>query len=146
MSERPRRLSRRARRARAWLLVSVLALLGVLLLAVFPARAWVTQRQERQKVAVALREMAAQNRSLEDQAGLLQRDAEIERLARKDYNLVRPGEEAFAILPPSTPGSAPAPAAPAAPVTGTLRAAAEPESEADPPWWQRALTRLTDVF
>ena len=136
MSERPGRPARRARRGRAWLLVSVLALLGVLLLAGFPARAWVAQRQEREKVAAAVQEMAAQNRRLEDRARLLQTDAEIERLARRDYSLVRPGEEAFAILP-----SAPAAAAP---VQAPRAAAAE--AEPDPPWWRRALTRLTDVF
>ena len=126
----------RSRRARAWLLVSVLALLGVLLLAGFPARAWVAQRDEREKVAAEVGEMAAQNRRLEDRARLLQTDAEIERLARRDYNLVRPGEEAFAILPSASGGPAPV-GAPAAVAT---------EAEPDPPWWRRALTRLTDVF
>ena len=116
--------------------MSVLALLGVLLLAGFPARAWVAQRNERQQVAAEVAEMADQNRRLEDRARLLQTDGEIERLARKDYNLVLPGEEAFAILPSASP--APAPVA-TRPVTA---AGAEP----DPPWWQRALTRLTDVF
>ena len=120
------------RRHRAWLLVSVISLLGVLLLAGFPARAWIAQRHERERVAASVRDLAAQNRRLEDQARLLQTDAEIERLARKDYNLVRPGEEAFAILPPAGPPPAPAPAP----------AVREPER----PWWQRALTRLTDVF
>ena len=117
--------------------MSVLALLGVLLLAGFPARAWVAQRHEREQVATEVAEMAAQNRRLEDRARLLQTDAEIERLARKDYNLVRPGEEAFAILPP-------APGPPA--LVPTPAAAVATEAEPDPPWWQRALTRLTDVF
>ncbi len=120
------------RRHRAWLLVSVISLLGVLLLAGFPARAWIAQRHERERVAASVRDLAAQNRRLEDRARLLQTDAEIERLARKDYNLVRPGEEAFAILPGPAPPSTPlATAAPARPERA---------------WWQRALTRLTDVF
>ena len=110
----------------------MLALMGVLLLAGFPARAWVAQRHERERAAVSVRDLAAQNRRLEDRIRLLETDAEIERLARKDYNLVRPGEEAFAILPPAGPPPAPAPAP----------AVREPER----PWWQRALTRLTDVF
>jgi cell division protein FtsB len=126
------RLRRPGRRAEAWLLVSLIALLGVLLLAGFPARAWIAQRQERDRVAASRRELAAQNRRLEDRARLLQTDAEIERLARKDYNLVRPGEEAFAILPGPSPAPAPAP----------THAVEEP----DRAWWQRALTRLTDVF
>jgi cell division protein FtsB len=139
MSERPGGLPRPVRRARAWLLVSVLALLGVLLLAGFPARAWVAQRQERERVAAAGRDLAAQNRRLEDRARLLQTDSEIERLARQDYNLVRPGEEAFAILPPASPAPAAGPP-PSAPTQ------AEPDPEPEPRWWQRALTRLTDVF
>ena len=108
------------------------ALLGVLLLAGFPARAWVAQRHERERVAASVRDLAAQNRRLEDRARLLQTDAEIERLARKDYNLVRPGEEAFAILPTASPAAAPA--------------ATPPAEEPRRAWWQRALTRLTDVF
>ena len=109
-----------------------MALLGVLLLAGFPARAWIAQRHERERVAASVRDLAAQNRRLEDRARLLQTDAEIERLARRDYNLVRPGEEAFAILR----GPSPAP----------VRVAAAPAQEPERPWWQRALTRLTDVF
>jgi cell division protein FtsB len=136
MSDRPGRMTRRARQARAWLLVSVLALLGVLLLAGFPARAWVAQRQERKKVEAAVQDKAAQNRRLEDRARLLQTDAEIERLARRDYSLVRPGEEAFAILPSASAAPAPVEAPRAVPK----------EAEPEPPWWQRALTRLTDVF
>ncbi len=138
MNERPSMSEWKRRRARAWLLVSVMALLGVLLLAGFPARAWIAQRHERERVAETVRELAAQNRHLEEQARLLHTDEEIERLARKDYHLVRPGEETFVIVPPAVPPSALAPsAAPAA-----TASAEEPER----PWWQRALQRLTDVF
>ena len=114
----------------------MLALLGVLLLAVFPARAWVAQRHERARVATSVQEMATQNRRLEDRVRLLQTDAEIERLARKDYNLVRPGEDAFAILPSAAPTPPPVGTPPVRPS----------EAEPEPPWWQRALTRLTNVF
>ena len=33
----------------------------------------------------------------------LKTDEEVERLAREQYNLVRPGEESYAILPPPPP-------------------------------------------
>jgi cell division protein FtsB len=114
------------------LLVSVTALLGVLLLAGFPARAWIAQQEERKRVAATVRDLAAQNRRLEERGRVLETDAEIERLARKDYNLARPGEEVFAILP----------SPPVAPAKAPELPAAEPE----PSWWKRALTRLTDVF
>jgi cell division protein FtsB len=97
-------------RGRAWLAVAVLALVGVLMLAVFPARTLVAQRHERSRLAARVKDLSAQNAHLDDQARLLQTDAEIERLARQHYNLVRPGEEAFAILPPPT--TVPRPAAP----------------------------------
>jgi cell division protein FtsB len=109
----------------------VLALVGVLFLAGFPARAWIAQREERAQVAAEVRQLDDQNRRLDGQARLLQSDAEVERLAREHYNLVRPGEEAFAIIAPP-PAPAPAPAAGPRPPR--------------PGWWQRTLTRLTDVF
>jgi len=98
-------------RARAWLAVAVLALVGVLMLAVFPARTLVAQTRERARLAAQVKDLESRNSRLDDQGRLLQTDAEIERLARQHYNLVRPGEEAFAILPPVTlPPRAPSPA------------------------------------
>ncbi|MFN2608727.1 MAG: septum formation initiator family protein [Acidimicrobiales bacterium] len=125
-------------RTRLWLTLSVLALVGVLMLAVFPARTLAAQRRERTATAARVRKLAAANSALEDQARLLQTDAEIERLAREKYNLVRPGESVFAILPPAT--AAPSPVEQVAPTSaGTTRTAALP-------WWRSAVARLTDVF
>src|SRR5204862_518249 len=72
----------------------------------FPTRTWLAQRQElvatERKVAV----LSAQNAAMTERVQRLNTDAEIERLARQDYNLVRPGEEAYAILPsPAAPRS-----------------------------------------
>lgn len=102
-------------RGRAWLAAAVLALVGVLMLAVFPARTLLAQRRERAQLAARVKDLSTKNARLEDQSRLLQTDAEIERLARQHYNLVRPGEEAFAILP--SPASTPRPAAKASPPT-----------------------------
>lgn len=125
----PRR--REERGAGAWLVVAVLALVGVLFLAGLPARAYVAQRRERADVAARVEALAAENRELAAREARLQTDAEIERLARRHYNLVRPGEEVFAIIP------AP-PAAPATPPP-TVR-------EDRPGWWQRAFRSLTGVL
>ena len=110
--------------------MAVLALMGAVLLAAFPARAYVAQRHERERVAAQVSTLAAQNRRLEERARQLQSDAEIERLARQHYNLVRPGEEAFAIITPPPPNPA----------------AVERRAPSRAPWWQRVLTRLTDLF
>jgi cell division protein FtsB len=96
-------------RRSSWLLVaSAVALAGVLFLFVFPTSSWLAQRRERQQVASDLRTMAANNQTLERRVRQLRTPKEIERIARAKYNLVRPGEEAFAILPPRpAPATAP---------------------------------------
>ncbi len=121
---------------RAWPLVAAVVVVGVVFLAVFPTRTYLDQRRELTAAERRARVLAAQNQELEAKVQRLNTDAEIERLARKDYNLVRPGEEPFAILPSASPPPAP---------VGTPAPAAV-KAEPEPPWWRRALTRLTDVF
>lgn len=103
-------------RPRAWLLVACMALVGVLFLAAYPARAYLAQNDKRVQMATQVRAMEAENRRLESEAQKLQTDAEIERLARQDYNLVKPGEEVYAVIPSSTTttvtSTAPAPKRP----------------------------------
>jgi cell division protein FtsB len=114
----------------AWLVLAVLALVGVLFLAGLPARDYLAQRRERDEAAAQVEQLAAENRELAARAARLQTDAEIERLARQHYNLVRPGEEVFAIIPAPPP-----PAAAAAPRPAPPR----------PGWWQRAFRSLTGL-
>jgi cell division protein FtsB len=111
--------------------VAALALAGVLALAVFPVRAYLTQRHHRQQLTAEVATAEARNKGLADRAAALQSDAEIERLARQ-YNLVRPGEELY-FIPPQ---AAPPPAAPAAP----------PPRPPLPPWWSRAWAKVTAVL
>ncbi|HZQ88211.1 MAG TPA: septum formation initiator family protein, partial [Acidimicrobiales bacterium] len=72
---------------------------GMLFLAVFPARTYLQQRHSLSAANARLHVLAKQNAALDKQISKLHTDAEIERLARQQYNLVRPGEEAYAILP-----------------------------------------------
>jgi cell division protein FtsB len=81
------------------LLVAAGATLALLVLVVFPTRSYLRERANMNDAAHQLQALNAQNRQLNDQIGRLNSDAEIERLARKDYGLVKPGEEAYAILP-----------------------------------------------
>jgi len=110
--------------------MAVLGLVGVLMLAVFPARALVAQHDERRQVAARIKTLDARNQTLQGQQASLWTDAEIERLAREQYNLVRPNEEVFNILP------APAPPAVATPS----------KAPSEPGWFHRTLARLTDIF
>ena len=120
-------------RRHPWLIVSLLAVVGVLLLGAFPTRAYLDQLHQRESLAERVRTLTAANQKLAEQAARLQRDDTIERLARERYHLVRPGEEAYAILPD---GRAPVTASPAPP-------APPPASRS---WWSRAWARVTSIF
>lgn len=101
----------RLRRA-LWPLLGSIVLVGVLFIGVFPTRTYLAQRASISRAEKQLEVLGEQNEALAARARELQRDSEIERLAREQYNLVLPGEEAYAVLPPpATEG--PAPAAPA---------------------------------
>jgi len=108
-AERGRR-GRRVGRA-LWPVLATLALVVVLFTAVFPTRTFLSQRASTASAQEQLSVLREQSAALESRAELLQDDEEIERLARKDYNLVMPGEEAYAMLPSAAPPTA-APVAP----------------------------------
>ena len=88
--------------------------IAVLVLFVFPTRSYLNQRHQLATTAERVRILADQNAQLSAQVDKLHTDAEIERIAREQYHLVRPGEQAFAILP--APAAAPAGLAPPAPL------------------------------
>jgi cell division protein FtsB len=125
----------RLRRAVWPLLVSVV-LVGVLFAAVFPTRTYLAQRTSISRAEKQLDVLDEQNRELERRAARLRSDAEIERLAREQYNLVKPGEEAYAVLPP-----------PAAPGEVTPRVnRPDRDSDDDGNIAQRAWRAITSIF
>jgi len=117
---------------RSWLFVAGLAAVGVLFIAVFPARTYLDQHRQRQEVLAQIKATDATNRSLEKRIATQHTDAEVERLAREQDKLVRPGEEAYAILPSRPPPPSPSPAAPKA----------KPKSS----WVSRTWKSITSVF
>lgn len=64
-----------------------------------PVRNWIDQRDEIAHLEAELSGLEASNAALEAEIRLLQTHSEIERIARRDFGLVYPGEEAYAILP-----------------------------------------------
>lgn len=118
---------------RTWLLVGGLALVGVLFIAVFPARTYLDQRNQRQEVLARIKATDAKNKALEQRIRSLNTDAEVERLAREQYNLVRPGEEAYAILPTRQP------AAPTQP-------APQAKAKSGSGWFDRTWKTITSIF
>lgn len=123
----------RLRRA-LWPLLASVVLVGVLFTAVFPTRTYLTQRASISRAEEQLEVLGEQNAALESRAKALQSDAEIERLAREQYNLVKPGEEAYAVLPP--PVSDP-PAPDGEPV---------PEEDDDRNLLEKAWNAITGIF
>ena len=90
-------------KGRAGVVVAALVLIGVLALAVFPAKAWLEQRRDLRALVAQEAALTAENQALQARTDQLRSDEEIERLAREQYGLVKPGEEAYAILPSPPP-------------------------------------------
>jgi hypothetical protein len=72
----------------------------VVVFGVFPTRTWLDQRAAAERAEKQLRVLDAENEELERRIEELSTDEAIERLAREQYNLVKAGEEAYAVLPP----------------------------------------------
>ena len=79
------------------------ALCGVLAFAVFPTSTYLDQRAHTSEAEQRLAVLRAQNDAYEERIEALKTQEEIERLAREQYNLVFPGEEAYAVLPAPLP-------------------------------------------
>lgn len=79
------------------------AVLGALAIGLFPTSTFLDQRASTAEAQERLAVLRAQNEAFEARIERLESDAEIERLAREQYNLVYPGEEAYAVLPAPLP-------------------------------------------
>jgi len=94
--------SRRVVRA-VWGSIAVVVLVAVGGLFLFPTRTYIDQRHQLAVASEQLRVLDGQNNALAQQVDKLHTDAEIERIAREQYHLVKPGEKAYAILPAPVP-------------------------------------------
>ncbi|GAC1535240.1 MAG: hypothetical protein NVS3B12_17020 [Acidimicrobiales bacterium] len=103
-----RRTWARIARAGAWVLGAG-AIVAVLVVFVFPTRTYLDQRRQLASASQRLQTLNGQNAELDGRVAKLKSSAEIERIARERYHLVRPGEQAFAILPASRPTAMPPP-------------------------------------
>ncbi len=88
------------------LLVTAVVVIGLLFAFVLPIRTYMGQRRSIGAGEARVQVLDEQNQQLAARMQQLKSDGEIERLAREQYGMVKPGEEPYAILP--APGSAPA--------------------------------------
>ncbi|HKH07080.1 MAG TPA: septum formation initiator family protein, partial [Acidimicrobiales bacterium] len=93
------REARNAKLRRAGTRVGSVAVAGVLIYAVFPVRTYLDQRAATRRAQEQIEVISEQNARLEEQVGRLDTDEEVERIAREQYGLVRPGEEPYGLLP-----------------------------------------------
>lgn len=75
------------------------AIVAAVAVGLLPTRTFLDQRAGTAEAQQRLEVLREQNASFERRIDRLRTDAEIERLAREQYNLAFPGEEAYAVLP-----------------------------------------------
>jgi len=89
-------------------LMVALVLFAGLVYFIFPTTTWLDQRAEASEVQQELDELVAEQQVLRTEIARMRTDDEIQRIARRDFNFVFPGEEAYAVLPsPPSPVSLP---------------------------------------
>ena len=102
----------------------VVTLLGVMLLsALYPLRQYASQDSSVSALVRQEHALSQKIAALQRQQDLLLSDDEIERIAREDLGMVRPGEVAFAVVPDGSSARA-SRVAPAAPTTSETAASA----------------------
>lgn len=82
-----------------WPLLFLAGLVAALSLSWFPARTWLGQQDTIAERERELELLDTQVEALEARVEALDTPDEIEHMAREQYNMVRPGEEAYRILP-----------------------------------------------
>jgi cell division protein FtsB len=108
--------------------VLLLVMFALAATAVYPLRQYVTQQGRIERLEAKQRALAAENARLETERKRLLDPAYVQQLAKRDYHVVAPGEEAWVVTGAPPAGNAAAAAA-----------AADP----DPPWYKRAWQAIT---
>ena len=108
--------------------VLLLVMFALAATAVYPLRQYVSQQDRIERLQAKQQALAAENARLEVERKRLQDPAYVQQLAKRDYHVVAPGEEAWVVT--------------GTPPTGPAAKAAE-AAEPDRPWYKRAWQGLT---
>ena len=113
----PRFTPEQIRRRRAVALrasVGLVVAVGLLFVVVFPVSAWLHQRSALDRSEQRLATLQRERIRLDREARKLDSNAEVERIARSEFAMVRPGEQAWVAVPapPSTTTTTTLPLAP----------------------------------
>lgn len=91
---------RRAARVRRTGRITIgVALVALLIYAIFPVRTYLNLRNATDRAETQIEVLTEENQRLTEQQELLQRDEEVERRARRDFGWIYPDEDAYGILP-----------------------------------------------
>ena len=85
--------------------VASLTVIAIMFLFVFPTRSYLAQQRQVRAARHAVEVLKAENKELSREARELQTPSEIERLARVQFNMILPGEQAYNVVPPAKPAS-----------------------------------------
>ncbi len=120
-------------RRQRWGWVLAVLLLGALALTVsgiLPFRQLISQQHQIERSQEQLTALRNENDALAEDIDMLGTDAEIERLAREQYGLVRPGEVAYVVVTPDEPL--------------VIEEPSDPVVRSDQrPWWERVWDFIT---
>lgn len=83
----------------ARVVVGSLVLVALLFMFVFPTRSVLAQRRQLDRARHDLAVLQTENERLGREAARLSTDEEIERIAREQFHMVYPGEQAYAVIP-----------------------------------------------
>jgi cell division protein FtsB len=93
------RVTGRILRVLAFPVVALATIAAVIGIGIFPARAYLDQKQTIAQTQGQLSKLQTDNKSTQDEVDRLNTDDEIEKVAREQYGLVKPGEEVYHLLP-----------------------------------------------
>jgi cell division protein FtsB len=79
--------------------VASLSFIAIMFLFVFPTRSYLAQQREVRAARRAVAVLQQQNKELSREERLLKTKSEIERLARVQFDMVFPGEQAYNVVP-----------------------------------------------
>jgi cell division protein FtsB len=87
-----------------WALLATVVAVVVLFVGVFPTRTFLAQRSAIARAEEQLEVLTAENERLDARADALHTADALERLAREEFDLIRPGERPYVVLDPDESG------------------------------------------
>ena len=112
----------------------LLALLGALYVFAYPVRTYLAQERQVAQVERTISVLGAQDAKLNSEYKLLQRTSYVDQLARADYGYVKPGQQAYEVLPPANQGG-PAQSGTAQPASHGVKGTTAHKSSSSSPWY-----------